>query len=461
MKILRMVISLAVLAALVVSGVYVYRGCSDGTFKLSAMPVYASSAETNDSPIADLQRDPDFKISDYPYAEEDKSLQVLQIAENKDGGLYVYVYHPSGADDKRARALHMNMSVTRVSDQPTGYNLYALDFVSGDKTIGKYTVKDFKVKSDVVRYYDIASVTRSFIAGVDEEPGGDNTITEKAFPVGQSWTVAGIGDDVEYAMVKRDVVEVTSKYVGTLRYDSPKADNHIIAFSADRNIETLYEVEIIYTKQNVKVNYLNQIVRQEAQIDVTDTIAADHKDSVVTPNGKKTVYSWEKIQTASAFCADEGLSDKLDKASAKRMLYDNVIKHDWVVRFLTTGYSVTESGAPGGGVLPTYDQTIVFDTCILRLKYEEIGQVYDMGVVDDVQSGALPENGIRTWKSSGIVSFFKKLGRAIKKVFGTIWKIFSAPFKFVIKYWQVFLVIAGVLLFAAVVIPLIRWIIGK
>ncbi|MDE6398736.1 MAG: hypothetical protein K2L51_05390, partial [Clostridiales bacterium] len=338
MKVLRAIFSVIVAAALVIGGVYVYRSC--GSLSCAgSLVAYADTAD--DGVLLDLQKDPNFKISDYSYIENDTSLHVIQIAENAKGGLYVYVYHPGGIEDKKVLALHVNMCTTYIENKPSSYNFYALTPDKGEKTIYRYTVDGFTAKGDPVRHYDIASITRSFIAGVDEEPGGDNTITEKAYPVGQAWTVAGIGNLVQYSMVTRDVVDIASKYVASIRYYSPDVHNHIIAFTADRTLDELYEAEIIYTKQDLTTNNVSGIVISAgAQIDVTDVIVADHKETVVTPNGNKTVYSWDKIQSASAFCTAEKevLDASVPRYSFNKDIRENVLKHDWVIRFLTTSY---------------------------------------------------------------------------------------------------------------------------
>lgn len=71
---------------------------------------YASFENYTDV-LADLQKDKNFNINDYPAIENNYSLQVITIAESTDGELFVYVYQPS-ANVKPLTATEINMSLT-------------------------------------------------------------------------------------------------------------------------------------------------------------------------------------------------------------------------------------------------------------------------------------------------------------------------------------------------------------
>ena len=353
-----------------------------------------------------------FDISKYPYIFDDYSLRVIQIAESSDGKLFVYVYHPCGFSDNRVLAVHINMCTTYIDGKPADYKLYTLTPDKCDKTVYRYTVNDFSVKIESVRHYDIASITRSFIAGVDEEPDGDNTVTEKSYSVGQAWIASGIGDAVQYSMIVQDVIEVTSKYVASVQLTDECGHSHIIAFSTDRQIDDLYEVELIYTKQDVRYTCalsgepLGNAIATGVQIDVTDIISADHQETVMTPNGKEVIYSWDRIQIPAEYLKSWTWSEDAPAYSVNAGIRENVLKHNWVIRFLTTSFLINSTG----GSRPSFymTRTQVFDTCILRLKFEENGIVYDLGVVDDIQSGKEPlPDPPAIWDNnySGSVSF--------------------------------------------------------
>ena len=59
----------------------------------STSAVYAATDET--TVLRELQSDPDFDPAAYPDNPEDYSLQVIQLAEDKDKELYIYVYQPA------------------------------------------------------------------------------------------------------------------------------------------------------------------------------------------------------------------------------------------------------------------------------------------------------------------------------------------------------------------------------
>ncbi len=447
MKIIRALLSIVVAVGLVIGGIWVYNRFSSGCNScVSSITAYA--AETSSRVLSDLSKDTSFSAQDYPEDPDDYSLQVIQIAESKDGKLFIYVYQPRDG----LTALHVNMCTVYIEDKPSTYNLYALTFIDSAKTIYKYVVSDFTVKNDAVRHYDIASITRKFIAGTDEEPGGDNTVSEKAYPVGQSWTAANSANSVQYTMFKQDVIEVASKYVASVQLSDTQTHNHIIAFSAERNIETLYEVEIIYTKQDITYIVSSSaglssgtVTSQGVQIDVTDIIAADHKETVATSDGTKTVYSWDKIQTSAKYCESMNWSSALPSYNVNAEIYKNVIKHDFVIRFLTTSYRDYSDGQ----ARPTYyrDCTRVLDTCILRLKFSENGKVYNIGAVDDVQSGKQPTDKFPSMSSSGCSG----------NPFAALWQLLKRIWAFIRTWWKIFLPVALVLIVGSVIISVLKW----
>ncbi len=80
--------------------------------------VYASFENYTDV-LADLQKDKNFNINDYPAIENNYSLQVITIAESTDGELFVYVYQPS-ANVKPLTATQINMSLTEDFSEDIG-----------------------------------------------------------------------------------------------------------------------------------------------------------------------------------------------------------------------------------------------------------------------------------------------------------------------------------------------------
>lgn len=215
--------------------------------------------------IEDLQKDKTFNVEDYPAINGDYSLQVIQIAESTAGELFVYVYQPA-ANVKPLVATQINMSLTDkmggVIDEDVELTdedkpkLYDLTLINTAGVFAKYKVTNFKISSVTVRYYNITSIYRAWVEGLDEFTGNDNTISEVSFPVGKLYTSTSENGQVSYSCEKREVVTVTDKYVDFLRYKNGVSglgiyledytDSHIIAFSTDWNMSDLYDVTISF-----------------------------------------------------------------------------------------------------------------------------------------------------------------------------------------------------------------------
>lgn len=255
MKILRSILSVALIAVIVVGGIYAYRSCSltgcDG--QMSVMKV---SAMDNDLEVAnytnvtdDLKKDETFDELDYPEIENDYSIRVIQIAEGVSGNLFVYTYQPSGKI-KPLSATTVRMSVA--VNEEVFFEDYSLIKCSTSEngTLCKYYLPSYKVKADPLRYYDIAAIHRSYDSEIDEEPSDDNTIDYVAYEVGQRWTAYTVNNNVNYTMQETETITVTEKHVGFIRYDNgftlydKACDSHYVAFSTDRSIDKLMEADL-------------------------------------------------------------------------------------------------------------------------------------------------------------------------------------------------------------------------
>ena len=132
--------------------------------------------------LEDLQKDEKFNAESYPVNEKDNSLNVIQIAESTGGELFVYVYNPSG--NRVATEIRMSTSIGD-NFSPKDYSLVLLN---SEGVFSKYKIRNFRIKEDVVRYYDLISIFRVFDENVDKKTGNDNTISEIPFAIAQLWT---------------------------------------------------------------------------------------------------------------------------------------------------------------------------------------------------------------------------------------------------------------------------------
>lgn len=358
---------------------------------------YAETSGTGySSALDDLQSDADFDTSLYPTNETDYSLQVIQIAESEDGELLVYVYQPSnGTKDYTATSINIS---TAINDS-LYYKNYKLELLSRDGVFCKYRVKDFVVKDDVLRYYDISSVFRKYDKDVDEglPEYNENEISEVAFKVAKLFTAVTLDGKVTYSCIESHVIEITDKYVGYIKYSNgfdlcaSSCLAYYVAFDTDLPIDNLYEADLYFVTQDYSYYYrvpnLAQGDKGEEKMTygdpVENTLTLKY-DTVVEHEGgglfaKK--YSWKRIESVDEFIANEKLTDEG---------LNDLENKSWVLRFYETDLSFVQNSNSF-----REESTNVTDLTILRLKFETDGVVYNLGVVDNKQSpgeGQQPDN---------------------------------------------------------------------
>ena len=410
--------------------------------------------------LEDLQKDETFDTSEYPKVNTDYSLQVIQIGESENNELFVYVYQPCG-NSKDLRACSVRIS-TAINDNAKWQD-YPLTYIDNEDTLYKYRVDSFTVNSDLVRYYDIPCIFRPWDERLnDEKPSNSNTVTEVSYSVNQLWTVSTSGDEIAYRMEKPDYIEVTDKYVGTLNYFEDKGSSDIdtwvfyIAFSTDILMEKLYEADISFAVEFIYATTGKVSRGQEQSV----TISSDQKGSAMTGGwywwSKR--HTWKAIESASDFVKTEKLTNEVNTY---------VKNKQWIVRFhtITNKHDSSDKGVAG-----SYRAA---DTTILRLNFITDGLAYNLGVVDNKQSGSGEKDNIEqdpldwfkailqwikgNWEwlvpvivgsiiaivllivfapflpiiLSGIVSVLKAFGHCLLWLLKGIWWLISAPFRLI------------------------------
>ena len=340
------------------------------------------------SVLDDLQKDSNFKESDYTANAEDYSLQVIQIAESSDGELFVYTYQPS-AKTKFMPATSINIS-TAINDS-LQYKNYKLFLLNIEGVFCKYLVEGITVKTDTVRYYDISSIFRAWDKSIDSGTPkyNENLIDEVSYSIGKLYTACTINGEVSYACTYPETILVTDKYVGYIRYPDgfglasyKQCDSHFIAFSTDKEIDRLIEADVYYVQKSVSRNYVYGQLNQENYGTAEEKYAyLKYTDEASNPAngwfGHK--YTWNRIESVDDFIVNEDLTSE-----AKTDLKNK----QWVLRFAETSYTTTS-----GGNLMNISSTEVSEVTILRLKFETDGKVYNLGVVDNKQTGnGIPDN---------------------------------------------------------------------
>ena len=400
------------------------------TFLLLPCPVYAESVNNGYSSVLDdLKSDPNFDESLYPVNEKDYSLQVVQIAESKDGELLVYVYQPSnGIKDYTATSINIS---TAINDS-LYYKNSKLELLSKDGVFCKYRVKDFTVKEEVLRYYDISSIFRKYDKDVDEglPEYNENDINEVSYNVSKLFTAVSIDGSVIYSCLDTETIVIQNKYVGYLRYSNgfklyqDKCDSWFVAFSTDKPIDRLMEADVDYMIQDYtwftdpnqgyqKFESHGELIKKSVTLNYTD-VAGSTADGWFAHE-----YTWNRIESVDDFIANEDLTEE-----AKKDL-DNM---DWVLRFAETNYTY-RSDSSG----EYCNMSNVSEVTILRLEFETDGVIYNLGVVDNKQSpaeGQTPDNNNTDeldWPSFGDKDWEKILGTVLLMIGLILIVIMLAP----------------------------------
>ncbi len=384
---------------------------------------YAEEVEYT-SATADLRKAENFDPSYYPVKENDYTISLIQIAESKDKELLVYTYQP--AADGRITASSINVS--RTSELNVTPQNYYLTLLSREGVFCKYVVKDFKVSDGPTRYYAIPSIFRSWVNDIDGDQSGSQTVTEKSFEVAEQFRFGTLNGKEYVERKKIDVITVTSKFVGFCRYAGEYKlgfmntaltdfDCHFVAFNTDRRIDTLLEADLSYVKQDytltMEAEYYNgPLVPKETYGEKSDQIKVELMCDQSVEHGWQGVYSsnfsFKRIQSVSEFLASEETTNVykcgIFDVTEKRTLTDDVKAEledkSWVLRFVETP-RVSKTTLNGTG----YTSTLIGDVTILRLKFVTDGITYNLGVVDNKQTGGTdPVNNIK--KTIGLNSTF-------------------------------------------------------
>ena len=396
---------------------------------LGVFGIRASAAENSDiteetfysNAYNDLRKDENFDPFYYPSLPSDDlkyySLELITITESEDGELFVYLYQPSGQKGN-LRATSINITKDRKEKDFKNYNL---TYINSYDVFFKYKVADFTVSADSTRTYEISSVYRAWNEAYgDKDPGSGNTVSEKDFPVGRFFTFSTSKDgSVKTIMQNVDYITITNKYVGYIRYKSTPpgyaaiaggtqgTDSHFVAFSADMEIERLLEADVFYTQQVYSYEYKGLSGTDEPWGEKKpDYVYIDYEQQGVwTSDGVFTSseHTFDRIQETQNFLKmdfssglfgfpgfgvdEEGDVNWTDDAGAA--LQDT----QWVLCFKETPYINYTTGSD-----LTYTRvhkyTRIGDVSILRLKFKTDGITYNLGVVDNKQSGSENPSGI-------------------------------------------------------------------
>ena len=353
--------------------------------------------------LEDLTKDKDFSIEDYPAIAEDYSLQVIQIAESVNGELFVYVYQPSDAvKELTATTIRMALPEIGINAQWQDYDLTLL---STEGVFDKYKVEGLTLKSTPVRYYDISAIHRKWEKDVDKplDTNSGQYVDEVVYEVGQLWKAETVDDKVTYTVSKSEVIEVKAKVVGYIRYDngfSLKADacdSHFVAFTTDKQIDMLQAARVGY-KWRMYRDYQNSmglgIEIGEWQQATAELIG----EEVIQDGGWfGKYYTWNRIEKVEDFINEneEDLNLTSGKIVDLKGLSESSGNTSWVLRFFESDY---EEKVVANLAYHDITSTEVSGVTIIQLTFQTNGECYNLGVVDNKQTGTKdPFASADTW----------------------------------------------------------------
>ncbi len=361
-------------------------------FSLCSFPIITTVAETTiyTDVLSDLRTDENFDESQYPSVSDDFSLQVIQIAESSDNELFVYVYQPAhSAMD--LPATEIRLSTNAPDDEVISYKDYELSLISTRGVFDKYKIKDFTVKTDSVRYYNIVQIVREWDNLIDDDLPMDNTTSTVPYEVSQKWEVSTVDGKTTYRVLTLETITITDKFVGYVRYDEgfklyvDSCDSHFVAFNTDRNMDKLLEADLTYVSRrymDVIGIHGDGVPTYEDSLTIFKTLTYTDKASNDGDGlfGKK--YTWERIQKTEDFLSETDETDNVTITKKGATALENTA---WVLRFAETSFKNVSSGMVGSS---TSYGTEVSDVTILRLKFETEGETYNLGVIDNKQTGS-------------------------------------------------------------------------
>ncbi len=395
------------------------------TSGFGSVPAFADTSSYT-SVLTDLQKDEEFMTVDYPDNENDRSITVISIAESTGGELFIYTYQPC-QDTTYLNATQISMSLsdklTGETDKPEDLTpedrplLYNLTLISCESVFCKYKVNGFTVRKTPERYYNIVSIFRKWLDG-DPETGNDNTVKSVYYRVGKLYKAETVDGVVKYLCKDVDVIEIKNPYVDFLSYydgmtwgsafglePDKYTDVHYIAFSPDRQIDTLKEADVTYTTHSYKIEPFgggtNYGEKSEPQY---ITLKGDMTGS--TPGGFLAgKFTWKCIQRTEEFI-------KLTKLNEDSYAYDNIKDTEFILVFHTTPYTKKEVWDFGQGHSYEITGTKVSDVVILRLMFETNGRTYNLGTLMNQQEGDdVPGNNTQP------ISFWAYVWRCIVRLF--------------------------------------------
>lgn len=343
--------------------------------------------------LEDLGKDPSFDAAKYNHVANSTLMDVIQIAESVNGELFLYVYQ-QGGDTVTCSSVNISQDdEATVEPSKKTWSNFKVVLLNSDNVFFKYKVLGLVLKSAVKRYYDVTSILYKPVE--PKEPGSmGNVVNEEPVSIAKCFVAQTVGSNVEYSVIQTEVVTIKNKLCGSMRYSSgftlfkTACDSHWVAFSTDREIDQLFEADVTFhyafISSKKEYNLFGTLLRSDVSIveekDMTETVTYKQTGKNKPIGLFAHTYEWDRIETAEEF-----LKNDLTPAARSEFERNN---YQWVLRFYEQGYEKGVFANGLGGyhtVLEYYSE--VSEVMILRLYFRTGARLYNLGVVDNKQSG--------------------------------------------------------------------------
>ena len=400
--------------------------------------------------LDDLRKDENFDFNNYLNVDDDYSLNVIQIAESTDGELFVYVYQPA-ALTKPLTATFINMSL---SESVGNTSLFNLTLLNREGVLGKYRVDGVKILNAAERYYNISTIYRDYDDSIDIGSSDESIITGKAYSVGKQYKAITQNGVISYFCKDTETIEIIDPFFDYLVYSNgfkfytSSCHSHYIAFSTDKQIDTLTEATVTYCAQSY--DSTGGSVSYGTKEQVTVDLFGTQKGGNSADGWFAKKYEWERIQSVDEFINSEDL---------KYATINNLRGKQWVLRFCETSYAKTTS--TWVGAIAGEKKTLISDVTILRLKFVYAGHVYDLGAVSDIGHA---DNNAGNNNTNELASFGEIAFRFVSNTFKNISDWFSDMLGIPNWFGKVLAAILFIIIVIAVIViivMLIRFILQK
>lgn len=371
---------------------------------LSKVNIVEASDISYTNVLTDLEKDEDFNKSSY-IPSTSGSIEFIQIAESSYKELFIYIFVENASiDDMQLLSIKIS-----TNSENLDFKIYKLKELSNKDRFFKYLVLDFEVSTLSIRKYDITSIHTKHPLYTYDSSG----TSEHAFAVNESWTAETINNQVSYSKLEMDVITITDKKVGFLRYDDgfrlsqlAKCDSHYVAFDTDKEIDKLISADVHFWSREYSCSQgLGLSGEKNYQDYVGHYVHLNYLEEVSNEQSgwfaKK--YTWNRIETIDTFMENETLSEET---------ITEIKNMNWVLRFYETEYDIIF----GTSVTSEYG-TEVSEVTLLKLTFETNGKTYNLGVIDNITNDTSPEDPDNTTggQKDNTCDWFCQLQKAIEE----------------------------------------------